>query len=566
MLAPAARLLAGLCLSILMISNGHPARAYSDQQVAALKASLGRAALVRGQYDDADRLLTEALEAPPLASAVRTFALGNRGVARWRLRDLPAAIADFNAALKLAPEEVTVYNNRGNVLLELKLYEEAAKDFGQAIALAPSYGAAYHNRGNARFLLGDYQASVADFTKAIGLLPRNAAPFNGRGKAQLALKRPAGAIRDFSRAIALNARYGQAYANRAGAMVALHRYKDAIDDYSSALEFGADTPNVYRGRASVYARLNKPSLADRDIAEARERDPSLTSTVADRPPRHDRDAKPGQVEAALTPAPAAVLCEDKPNTAQVEPRSAKLADASHLSLPNSLVYRTKGEPEGLTGQAGLLGAEERTALGCAPVAKPSRQVLAEAARAEDEDENEANDERFVGPEVEDWSVERTVKGDYVAKHLEYATIELTLEMYGSGEPELLHWQRLKGPLRRVGLLHYYAGASPTGERLEYIALIDMYSGRLIAIEPCRWGEQQAQWSWGDVAVVVVDPQGVPSRVQVRDRPAYEASAPAKRAKARRVTRSLPRRDWPSQRRMSPRFNPYARGAMPWSYR
>lgn len=566
MLAPAARLLAGLCLCLLVISSGPPAHAYSDQQQAALKASLGRAALVRGQYDDANRLLTEALEAPALASTVRTFALGNRGIARWRIRDLPAAIADFNAALKLAPEEVTVYNNRGNVLLELKLYEEAATDFGQAIALAPTYGAAYHNRGNARFLLGDYQASIADFTKAIGLLPRNAAPFNGRGKAQLALKRPAGAIRDFSRAIVLNARYGQAYANRAGAMVALHRYKDAIDDYSSALQFGADTANVYLGRASVYARLNKPSLANKDVTAARARDPSPTSAVADLPSPQDGKAKPDKVATVSAPAPATVLCEDQPNTAQIEPRGTRVADASHSSLPSSLLYRTKGELEGLTGQAGLLSTEERTALGCDPGAKPSPQALAEAAQAEDEDEDEASDERFVGPEVEDWSVELTAKGDYVAKHLESSTIKLTLEMYGSGEPELLHWQRLKGPLRRVGLLHYYAGASPTGERLEYIALIDMYSGRLIAIEPCRWGEQQAQWSWGDVAVVVVDPQGVPSRVQIRERPAYEASAPTKRGKAKRVTRSFPQRDWPSQRRKKLRFNPYTGGARPWSHR
>ncbi len=83
---------------------------------------------------------------------------------------------------------------------------------------------------------------------------------------------------------------------------------------------------------------------------------------------------------------------------------------------------------------------------------------------------------------------------YVARHLEHTAIKLTLEMYGSGEPELLHWQRLKGSLRAIGLLHYYAGASPKGERLEYVALINVYSGKLIAIEPCRWGDQLASWS------------------------------------------------------------------------
>ena len=558
-LALPAWLLAILCLFLLATSDRCPARAYSDGQEAALKASQGRAALLRGQYQDADRLLTGSLHSPSLPFATRIFALGNRGIARWRLHDLRAALDDFNAALKLAPAEVALYNNRGNVLLELKLYEEAAKDFDQAIALAPSYGAAYNNRGNARFLLGDYQASLADFTKAVDLLPRNAVTFNGRGKAQLALKRPAGAMRDFSRAIVLNARYGQAYANRAAAMVALRRYKDAVDDYTSALQFGIDTANVYLGRAAVYARLNKPNQSGKDMAQAREHGPSLANASADPQSRQDHEAEPDKAETVSAPVPATLVCADKPNTAQIAPRfrASRVADASHLSLPNALLYRTKGEREDLAGQAGFVSAVERTALACDPA---SRQALLPASSNEDDD-----DERFVGPEVEDWTVEFTSKGDYVAQHLQYTTIKLTLEMYGTGEPELLHWQRLKGSLRRIGLLHYYAGVSPTGESLEYIALIDLYSGRLIAIEPCRWGERQAKWTWGGVAVVVVDPQGVSSRVQVRERPAYKALAPAKRAKAKRAKRSFQHRKW-SPRRKRARFGPYARRRVPWSYR
>jgi hypothetical protein len=155
--------------------------------------------------------------------------------------------------------------------------------------------------------------------------------------------------------------------------------------------------------------------------------------------------------------------------------------------------------------------------------------------------------------------------------LQHDAIKLTLEMYGSGEPKLLHWQRLKGSLRGVGLLHYYAGASPKGDPLEYVALINVYSGKLIAIEPCRWGEQLATWTWSDTAVVVVDPQGVPSQVKVRDRPAYETPARARTAKAKRANRGLP---WTAERKRSRfnrnahgggygygrRFNPYARGS------
>jgi hypothetical protein len=59
-------------------------------------------------------------------------------------------------------------------------------------------------------------------------------------------------------------------------------------------------------------------------------------------------------------------------------------------------------------------------------------------------------------------------------------------MYGSDQPELLNWQLLHDSLRGVGLIHYCAGHSAEGERLEYIAIVDIWAGRLIAIEPGRW--------------------------------------------------------------------------------
>ena len=264
--------LLGVLLLIIASFVCTDASALGEQREASLKATHGRAALLRGQYQEAERLLTEALASGALPVPTQIAALGNRGIARWRLSNPHEAIDDFNAALRLSPEESMIYNNRGNVLLELRHYAEAVKDFTQAIALAPGYGQAYNNRGNVRFLLGDSAGAIADYTKAVALMPANAAPFNGRGRAQLALKRPAAAIRDFSRAIVLSNRYGQALANRAEALVALRRYNDAVNDYTAAIDFGIDTPQVYLGRAAAYNALNKPGKAFADLARARERD------------------------------------------------------------------------------------------------------------------------------------------------------------------------------------------------------------------------------------------------------------------------------------------------------
>jgi tetratricopeptide (TPR) repeat protein len=539
-------LLAGIFSVALVTCN--PAEVHAaEARDAALKASQGRAALVRGQYHDADDLLTEALRSSSLAEATRVFSLGNRGVARWRLRDLRGAVSDFNAAVKLAPAEPTLYNNRGNVLLELKLYGEAEKDFDQAIALAPGYGAAHHNRGNALFLLGKYADAIAEFSKAVTLLPQNPAPLNGRGKAHAALQRPAGAIRDFSRAIALNGRFGEAYGNRAEAMVMLHRYREAVDDYTSALTFGAKTARVYLGRASVYRRLNKPGLALEDVAEAKSLDSSLATPSIE--PAPEDDAEPDAIETATAPVEDGKrLCQDADTTQASDRSLPKLAEATGAGLRTSLLLQAKSEV--------VVAVAPRDSVKAKPPRSPSPCDPADAAADDDEETP------FVGPEVEDWAVDLTPNG-YVARHLEHSAIKLRLEMYGSGEPELLHWQRLKGSLRAIGLLHYYAGSSTKGERLEYVALINIYSGKLIAIEPCRWGDQLASWAWTDTSVVVVDPQGVPSEIKVAER--AEPVARARPAKSRHAKRVLAKRNW-APPRPPPRFNPYARRFNPYGFR
>src|SRR5262245_66583615 len=100
--------------ALLLIFAGHvctEASALGAQREASLKATHGRAALLRGQYQEAERLLTEALDAGVLPVPTQAAALGNRGIARWRLSNPNAAIEDFNAALRLSPEEPLLYNN-----------------------------------------------------------------------------------------------------------------------------------------------------------------------------------------------------------------------------------------------------------------------------------------------------------------------------------------------------------------------------------------------------------------------------------------------------------------------
>ena len=547
--------LLGVLFLIIASLIGTEASALGEEREASLKATHGRAALLRGQYQEAERLLTEALASATLPVSTQISALGNRGIARWRLSNPHEAIDDFNAALRLSPEEAMIYNNRGNVLLELRHYAEAAKDFGQAIALSPAYGQAYNNRGNARFLLGDHVGAIADYTKAVMLMPANAVPFNGRGKAQLALKRPAAAIRDLSRAIVLSNRYSQALANRAEAFVALRRYADAVNDYTAAIDFGIDTSQVYLGRAAAYNALNKPGKAFADLARARERDLSVAAAT-------DQTGSIAKSGAPSTDAPVLSQASEPGSTETDSPceatqgagRELRVADARHAAPVNPLLLKASNEIS--LANAEPVEPDDAMDVPCdeeeGQAAEPSSQEASDEVTAD----------QPVETDLEEWSVVRTQDDDYIATNSEHPKLRLVLEMYGNGEPELLNWQILKGTLRGIGLLHYDAGVSPEGERLEYIAVLDLWSGKLLAIEPGRWGERQAEWTWTAFAVVVIDPLGVPSRVQVRAERAEVAARPYHlKPRAKRVSRALPPRfSYRPGRRMPNHrygFNPFA---------
>ncbi len=210
---------------------------------AVLRAREGAANHLRGKYSEAIASFDIALKATDLADVRRANVLNDRGVAKWRLKMVKEAIADFNKSVSLFPDYAIVYNNRGNALMDLGEPEQAVLDFTRAIELAPGYGAAFNNRGNAQLALERKEDALKDFRKAIQLMPANAVPYNGRGKAHTALGRPFAGVRDFSRALTLNAKYSGARKNRGAAYLELDRNGDAVRDFTELIAVQPELPN-----------------------------------------------------------------------------------------------------------------------------------------------------------------------------------------------------------------------------------------------------------------------------------------------------------------------------------
>lgn len=110
------------------------------------------------------------------------------------------AIAAYNQAMHLDPDDPADYNNRGTAKNALGRHEAAIADYDEAIRLKPDYDLAYFNRGNAKNALGDYEAAIADYNQTVRLQPNFVQAYLYRGIAKDEMGRIDEARQDFEKA------------------------------------------------------------------------------------------------------------------------------------------------------------------------------------------------------------------------------------------------------------------------------------------------------------------------------------------------------------------------------
>lgn len=123
----------------------------------------------------------------------------SRGAAYFFTGDYAAAQQDFMKVLEINPYEPEGYSALGSVLAAQGHYEEALQVLNAALVLAPNKPEVFFSRGGVNFMLGKYDQAIADYSYVLQLRPA-ADVYNARGAAYLKMGNQEAADKDFEAA------------------------------------------------------------------------------------------------------------------------------------------------------------------------------------------------------------------------------------------------------------------------------------------------------------------------------------------------------------------------------
>ena len=143
----------------------------NPKEVAPLDA-LGNILRSHERYDEAREYYSRAVKLVPHPAKENWTLFYSRGVCNERMKDWPAAEADFKQALALAPEESLVLNYLGYSWVDQGRNLKQAMDFiRKAVKLKPDDGYYVDSLGWAYYRLGNLPAAVENLERAVELKP-----------------------------------------------------------------------------------------------------------------------------------------------------------------------------------------------------------------------------------------------------------------------------------------------------------------------------------------------------------------------------------------------------------
>jgi tetratricopeptide (TPR) repeat protein len=178
------------------------------------------------------------------------------------------ATQDFDASLRLKPDQADAFAGRGYAWERKGDYDRAIADSTQAIRLQADSESFYVIRGVAYERKRDYVHAFADFTTAVRLNPADPTAFFDRGLTYSKRGDRAHALQDYNQALKLKADFPQALNNRGLSYLHMGLLDRAIQDFTAALKIKPGYRLALYNRGITYRKKGDSVRAAKDLKQS----------------------------------------------------------------------------------------------------------------------------------------------------------------------------------------------------------------------------------------------------------------------------------------------------------
>lgn len=197
-----------------------------------------------------------------------------RGNAYTSVGEHGRALADLDRAAALAPGNPRAFMVRGLVNARLGDMPRAFADYNRALSIDPGYVDALVNRAAIYSMQGSTEKALADLDQAVELQPKHALARYNRGYAHFARQDYERAIADYTAAIEADARMSWAFNNRClTRVIAGRELAEALSDCDEALKLQPDNAETRETRGFVFLKLGEKEIALKEYDAALRSDP-----------------------------------------------------------------------------------------------------------------------------------------------------------------------------------------------------------------------------------------------------------------------------------------------------
>jgi tetratricopeptide (TPR) repeat protein len=167
------------------------------------------------------------------------------------------ALANYDKALQLRPDYITVYCDKAGTLLRIGQASAAIEEFDRALRINPTYFMALAGKGDALAQAGQGDAAIAAYEQALKLRPDEAGAARNLGIALLAAGRVPEAIARLQAVLRGDPQDASAQSNLGYAFWQVERVEEAVSPFEAAALLQPDSADAHYNYARALARATR---------------------------------------------------------------------------------------------------------------------------------------------------------------------------------------------------------------------------------------------------------------------------------------------------------------------